>query len=137
MSGGSEPIQILLVEDDELEAELLERRLRRDGLHFALVRVQTAVAMTRALESGRWDIVLSDFNMPGFSGQDALALLRERANDVPFVFVSGVASELAATIARRLGAAEYVTKDDLGRVAPVILQVLGNGRNGGPATTGG
>jgi two-component system cell cycle sensor histidine kinase/response regulator CckA len=124
-----EALQILLVEDDRDDATLLERTLRRDGIEFRLERVETAEAMNAALEAGRWDIVLSDFTMPRFSGLAALELLREKSIDVPFIFVSGTLGEDLAVKAMKLGASDYLLKGNLARLAPAIQREVRE-RNG-------
>jgi two-component system, cell cycle sensor histidine kinase and response regulator CckA len=113
-------LRILLVEDDENDAALVERRLRRDGLAVELQRVDTAEAMRAALAERPWDVVLSDFTMPQFSGLKAFDLLRETARDIPFIFVSGTVGEEVAVRAMKLGAADFLVKADLARLAPAI-----------------
>jgi two-component system cell cycle sensor histidine kinase/response regulator CckA len=122
MSEASRVIRVLLVEDDEDDALLVEARLRRDGLNIETFRVDSAEAMLAALEAKPWDIVLSDYSIPGFSGLMAFDILRTSALDVPFIFVSGTVGEDAAVKAMRLGAADYLLKGDLGRLAPAILR---------------
>ena len=120
MSSTPHLIRILLVEDDQDDATLVERRLRRDGLNFEMERVDTADAMSAALQRQPWDVVLSDFTMPHFSGLHAFALLRERARGIPFIFVSGTVGETIAVKAMKRGAADYLLKGDLARLAPAI-----------------
>ncbi len=122
MGAPSNPIHILLVEDDANDAALVERRLRRDGLAVELQRVDTADAMKAALARRPWDVVLSDFTMPRFSGLKAFDLARSMAHDVPFIFVSGTVGVETAGLAMTLGAADYLLKGDLARLAPAILR---------------
>jgi two-component system cell cycle sensor histidine kinase/response regulator CckA len=124
MSSTPNEIHILLVEDDPADAALVERRLRRDGLLFELERVDTADAMTTALRRQPWDIVLSDFTMPKFSGLKAFDLLRDMARDTPFIFVSGTVGEEVAVKAMKRGAADYLLKGDLARLAPAIQREI-------------
>jgi two-component system cell cycle sensor histidine kinase/response regulator CckA len=120
MGRASNLIRILLIEDDENDAFLVERRLRHDGLAFELERVDTADAMTAALHRQTWDVVLSDFTMPQFSGLKAFDVLRGMEHDIPFIFVSGTVGEDVAVSAMKLGAADYLLKGDLARLAPAI-----------------
>jgi len=83
------PLRVLLVEDSEADAELLAHELKRAGLDVTWERVQSAARLEMALDRGRWDIVVGDNSMPGFSGTEALALVRSRGLDIPFIFVSG------------------------------------------------
>jgi two-component system cell cycle sensor histidine kinase/response regulator CckA len=118
------PIHVLLVEDDAGDAILVERTLRRDGLQAQCERVDTADAMKAALERRPWDVVLSDFTMPRFSGMAAFELLRATARDTPFIFVSGTVGEENAVRAMKLGAADYLLKGQLARLVPAIQREL-------------
>ncbi|MBI4771868.1 MAG: response regulator, partial [Chloroflexi bacterium] len=83
----STPLRVLIVEDSEDDALLLLRELRRGGYASAYERVETPEAMRAALARQPWDIVLSDYSMPHFSGPAALALLQESGLDLPFIIV--------------------------------------------------
>ncbi len=116
----SETVHVLFIEDSEVDAELVERTLRRGGLDVVVERVDTAEAMNEALDHRAWDVILSDFTMPSFSGAAAFALFRTKGIDVPFIFVSGTVGEDAAVDAMKLGASDYLLKDNLARLAPAI-----------------
>jgi PAS domain S-box-containing protein len=111
---------VLLVEDSEDDAELILRELRRGGLSPHWRRVDTAEGMRAALEQERWDVVIADYRMPGFSGLAALRMLKERDVDVPFILASGVIGEEVAVEAMRAGANDYVMKRNLARLRPAI-----------------
>jgi two-component system, cell cycle sensor histidine kinase and response regulator CckA len=113
-------LRVLLVEDSRDDAALLERTLRRDGLNLVVERVETATEMNDALDHRSWDVVLSDFTMPAFSGMAAFDLLRLKALDIPFIFVSGTVGEEVAVKAMKLGASDYFLKGNLARLAPAI-----------------
>ncbi len=113
-------LQVLLVEDSPDDAVFVERALRRHGFDLLLERVETAEGMAAALESRPWDIVLSDFTMPRFSGLAAFDLLRSKALDIPFIFVSGTVGEEVAVHAMKLGASDYLLKGNLARLAPAV-----------------
>ncbi len=115
-------LQVLLVEDSADDAALLERTLRRHGLNCAIERVETAEAMSVALDRPGWDVVLSDFTMPQFSGLAAFDLLKAKALDIPFIFVSGTVGEDAAVNAMKLGASDYLLKGNLTRLAPALAR---------------
>jgi signal transduction histidine kinase len=119
----SETIKILLVEDDALDAELIERALRRGGIRFEVRRVDDRAGYLSALDDGL-DLVLSDYQLPQFDGLSALALLKERCPEVPFILVSGTISEELAVAAMRSGAADYLLKDRLSRLAPAVSGAL-------------
>ena len=118
------PIKLLLIEDSEDDAVLLVEALRATGYEPSWTRVDTAIGLRDALAQGPWDMVLSDFNMPGFSGQEALRIVRELAADVPFVLVSGAIGEETAVEIMRSGARDYVPKDKLDRLLLVVAREL-------------
>src|SRR5258708_2225996 len=92
----SQPLRVLLVDDVEDDALLMVRALRAGGFQPEYKRVDTAEAMVSALADGPWDLVISDYSMPGFNGTAALALFRRSGLDVPFIVVSGTIGEEAA-----------------------------------------
>ena len=117
-------LRILIVEDVAADAELCQRELRRARLKFTAERVDNQVDFERALNEFVPDLILSDFSMPtSFDGLAALDLVRARS-DVPFVFVSGTIGEDRAVDAMRRGATDYVLKDHLNRLAPVIERAM-------------
>jgi two-component system cell cycle sensor histidine kinase/response regulator CckA len=118
------PLRVLLVEDSDDDARLLVRQLGSSGYDVTHRRVDTPDAMQEALDRNIWDIVISDYSMPQFSGTAALSLLQERGLDVPFIFVSGTIGEDVAVAAMRAGASDYVLKDKLKRLVPAIEREL-------------
>jgi signal transduction histidine kinase len=118
------PIRILAVEDSENDARLAMRLLRRAGFTPDLHRVQDLAALQAALLQGPWDAVISDFSMPGFSGLEALNTFRSSGLDIPFIFVSGTIGEETAVVAMKAGASDYVMKDNMSRLAPVLEREL-------------
>ncbi|MHB1311481.1 MAG: PAS domain-containing hybrid sensor histidine kinase/response regulator [Gemmatimonadaceae bacterium] len=118
------PLEILLIEDNADDAELVARELRRAGLTCRLRRAWSVPQLRAALAERRWDLVLCDYSLPGFSGTDALGMVREVDAEVPFIFVSGTIGEAAAVAAMRGGAQDYVLKGDLVRLAPAIEREL-------------
>jgi hypothetical protein len=117
-------LRLLIIEDSEDDALLIVRDLQRAGYAPSYERVDTDAAVRAALTRGPWDVIVSDFNMPRFSGTDALKLLREHDQDTPFIFVSGTIGEDVAVEAMRAGAQDYVTKGNLRRLVPAIEREL-------------
>jgi signal transduction histidine kinase len=117
-------VRLLLVEDNEDDAELILNELRRRGHHPDAVRVESLGALRKAFETGRWDCVLSDFSLPTCNGLDVLRTVRERDPDVPFLFVSGSIGEEVAVAAMRAGAHDYILKDNLTRLEPAVAREL-------------
>ncbi len=117
-------LKVLLVEDSSADETLIVRSLRE--LPFALdhQRVASEDALRAALTDFAPDVILSDFSMPGFSGQHALELVMTHAPDVPFLFVSGTIGEELAIDALRSGAVDYVLKDNLRRLPSAVERAL-------------
>ena len=86
--------------------------------------MDTGEALSAALRTRAWDIVISDNSMPGFSGGEALRVVKQAAPDVPFIVVSGTLSEEHAVDAMRAGASDFVTKSKLHRLAPIVEREL-------------
>src|SRR2546427_818949 len=114
------PLRLLLVEDSEDDARLLVRELTRGGFEPVVERVETASTMRAALDRQPWDVVVGDYSLPHFGGAAALELLRDSGLDVPFIIVSGTIGEEKAVAAMKAGASDYVSKDNLKRLVPVI-----------------
>jgi PAS domain S-box-containing protein len=117
-------LRLLIVEDSENDALLIQREIRGGGFQVAMTRVDTAAEMLTQLRSNTFDLVISDHGLPGSSSEKNLAALRESHFDIPFLIVSGVIGEEAAVAAMRAGASDYLLKDRLGRLVPVIEREL-------------
>jgi PAS domain S-box-containing protein/diguanylate cyclase (GGDEF)-like protein len=120
----TEPLRILLAEDSETDAELVQRELKRGGLDFRIRRVQTEPDFRRELGELRPHLVISDFSMPQFSGRTALAITRESGADTPFIFISGTIGEDVAVDMMKAGADDYVMKNNLARLLPALKREL-------------
>ena len=118
------PLRVLLVEDSADDALLVVSELNRGGYDTEFLRVESAETMREALRSASWEIVLSDYSMPGFSGMAALRILRERDPITPFILISGMLGEEIAVAAMRSGAQDYLLKANLGRLAPAVQREL-------------
>ena len=118
------PLRVLIVEDSPDDAVLLVRELRRGGYEPSYLCVDSAEAVIAALDGQTWDLILCDYTMSGFSGTQALSLVRGHSLDVPFIFVSGTIGEATAVAAMRAGAQDYVVKDNLTRLVPAIEREL-------------
>jgi DNA-binding NtrC family response regulator len=118
------PLSVLIVEDNERDAALLLRELKRGGYEVAHERVDTPEVMSAALERRTWDIVLSDYSMPRFSAPAALAMVKERGLDLPFIIVSGTVGEETAVASLRAGAHDFLVKGSLARLLPAIEREL-------------
>lgn len=113
-------LRLLLVEDSENDTLLLLNHLQRSGYTVDWSRVDTAAALLAALEGGPWDVVLSDDALPQFNGLEALAMVRAKASELPFILVSGTIDESVAATAKEAGVDDYVMKANLEELVPVI-----------------
>jgi len=118
-----EGLKLLLLEDSEDDAALLLRSLGRSFVVDAL-RVESSGEFKEALGERQWDIVITDYSLPSLSGMDVIETVRERDIDIPVIVVSGVAGEETAVSAMRAGASDYILKENVSRLAPVVEREL-------------
>src|SRR5579862_9610698 len=118
------PLQLILVEDNPVDAEIVTRHLKKTGLEFAVHRVQSEPEMVAALSAAAPALIISDFSLPRFDGLRALKIAAERAPNTPFIFVSGTIGEERAIDALRNGATDYVLKTNLSRLSSAIERAL-------------
>src|ERR1035437_7150035 len=118
------PLQVLLIEDSDDDAVLLEIEIRRAGYAPVCHRVETPGALRSARERHNWDLVIADYRLPSFDGLAALALVKEKGLDLPFIIVSGFITEETAVAAMKAGAHDYVMKDKLARLGAAIEREL-------------
>jgi signal transduction histidine kinase len=117
-------LKLLHLEDSALDHELAMVHLARAGLRFEVCRVESEAEFRRQLGEGPWDLVLSDFDLPGFTGLDALQIVKDSAPELPFILVSGQIGEDTAVAAMRSGAADYLLKANLARLAPAVERAV-------------
>ena len=118
------PLRILIIEDYADDALILLREVRLGGYAPTYLRVQTEEELRLALAHGEWDVILSDYRLPGFSGLDALRMVQTMGLDVPFILISGMMGEDLAVEAMRAGCHDYLTKKHLARLVPAIEREL-------------
>lgn len=116
--------RILILEDVASDAELIERELRNADITFISERVGTKEGFSKALTEFEPDIILSDYNLPQFSGLKALRLLKEKNIAVPFILVTGSLSEEVAVECMKEGAADYILKSTLTRLPSAVVSAL-------------
>lgn len=119
-----EMIRLLLVEDDEHDAALIFRELERGGFDVVWRRVASEVDLRNSLARGPWDIIISDFKMPGFDGLRAFQVVQQLRVETPFIFVSGALGEERAVEAMRAGARDYLLKDNLARLSVAVRREI-------------
>ncbi len=117
-------LKLLLLEDSVDDEYLILKAFAREKIPVVHTRVDTRQDFMRALSAKPWDIIISDFNLPGFSGLEALSILQSTGKDIPLIIVSGAIGELTAVEAMRAGADDYLMKDNLSRLVPVVERAL-------------
>jgi len=117
-------LQILHIEDSAEDSELIARLLSDNGFHSDVTRVETRHQVFDAMEKSQFDLILSDFKLPGFDGMRALEIAHALKPETPFVFVSGTIGEETAIESLRNGATDYVLKDRLTRLVPAVKRAL-------------
>ena len=120
-------LRVLMVEDSPPDAELLAHELSRGGYDLTWERVETAGAMKEALERASWDLIVSDYSLPAFSGPAALHVMQSTGRDMPFIIVSGTIGEETAVSALRAGACDFLIKGQLARLLPAVERELREG----------
>ncbi len=112
------------MEDIPTDAELVEYELRSAGIEFTCERVDNRNSFLEALDRFRPEIILSDYSLPGFDGESALSIAREKAPAAPFIFVTGAMGEERAVDLMKSGATDFVLKDRLPRLPLCVKRAL-------------
>lgn len=118
------PLRVLMIEDSSDDTALAVRSLRRGGYKVEFAQVDTLAGTEQAIAEQEWDIVIADHSLPQFSAPEALEYLRARGLDLPFIILSGTITEEIAVMAMKSGAQDFVMKDHLARLAPVVAREL-------------
>lgn len=121
--------RILLIEDSEDDAILLERQLRKGNIDLEMKRICTSSEMKKALSETSWDAIICDYMMPEFTVNDALEIVRSEGVDVPFIIVSGTISDETAVEMMKAGAHDYLTKNNLSRLVPALEREMVEAEN--------
>lgn len=120
----SKLLSVLIIEDSASDAELMIRHLKKAGFDVLHERVESADSLRDALCQQSWEVLLCDFTLPGFDAREALSILQETGRDIPFIVVSGSIGDQTAIELMRTGAQDYLMKNNLARLAPVIEREL-------------
>lgn len=115
----AKPLRVLLVEDSERDAALFKLYLRRGGYDPEVQRVDTRAELAAQLQAGPWDLVVSDFNLPGFDAFAARDVLQASGHDLPFLVLSAVFSP-AVTEQMAAAGIRYVCKYEIRNIIPAI-----------------
>jgi len=117
-------LRILFVEDSAADVELASCELRRGGFDPFIEQVSTAKGMRAALQKNDWDLILCDHTLPQFDSSKALEIFRETGLEIPFIVLSGTDCKIRGAEAMRAGAADYLDKDSLVRLVPIVEREL-------------
>jgi diguanylate cyclase (GGDEF)-like protein/PAS domain S-box-containing protein len=120
----SEPIRILMLEDNAFDAELNQRTLQKGGLNFEIKRVETEASFLESLKKFKPDLVLSDYNLPNYDGFKALQALQLYDQNIPFIFVTGAIGEETSVNMLKQGAVDYILKDRLARLPEAVNRAI-------------
>ncbi len=117
-------LKILILEDVQFDAELMEYELRREGLKFSSERVETEEDFIKGIKEMKPDLILVDHSLPRFDGVSALEIAKEHSPDIPFIFVSGKIGDDFAVDVLKKGATDYVFKNNLSKLVPSVERAL-------------
>jgi PAS domain S-box-containing protein len=118
------PLRLLVIDDSEDDTVLLSRELRRANFDPSVERVSTLLALSEALDQGKWDVVISDFYLPSFTALEALDLLREKGLDLPFIVTAGALGTQLTVAAMKAGAHDYFMKANLEELPAAVEREL-------------
>ncbi len=122
---GEYRLRVLHLEDSDLDHQLTVAHMKRGGLDIDAVRIESEAEFREAINPGqRWHVILSDYNLPGFSGLAALEILKASGRMLPFILLSGEIGEDVAVEAMRNGASDYLLKNNLNRLVPAMLHAV-------------
>lgn len=122
-------LRVLIVEDSKIEAKFIANLLKKNGFDVIHERVETEEDMRASLDEHKWDIIISDYQMPDFDGMRALKVFQEYELDVPFILVSGKIGEETAVDLMKMGAHDYIMKGNNARLIPAIKSHLQEAAN--------
>ncbi|MDX2302213.1 MAG: response regulator [Microscillaceae bacterium] len=117
-------IKILLIEDSEDDAMLIQREFIKSQIVQVCTRIETKERLIEMLHRENWDIVISDYTLPQLDGLTALHLVNQISPGLPFILVSGKVGEELAVEVMKAGADDYIMKDNLKRLAPAVLRAI-------------
>jgi signal transduction histidine kinase/CheY-like chemotaxis protein len=123
------PLRILLLEDNNRDAELIQELFEADHFVCDITRAQTRAEFVAGLQDAGIDLILADYKLPSFDGLSALKLALDARADLPFIFVSGSLGEEVAIEALKIGATDYVVKSRLSRLVPSVQRALREARD--------
>jgi two-component system cell cycle sensor histidine kinase/response regulator CckA len=128
MKPAREPLRVLIIEHDPVDAELELATLERAGFEVTSTVLGTRGELEARLGESEFDIVLADYRLPGWTGMDAFNALRARGLDTPFIFVTGTMGEERAVESLLQGVADYILKTNLARLPVAVRRAVGDAK---------
>lgn len=125
----NEPMRVLIIEDTDDDAILMMREVKREYKDTIFRHVDSAEGLEDALTSSSWDIILSDYSLPGFDALQALEIVHQHRLDIPVIIVSGTVSEDVAVAAMRAGAVDFFSKGKIQRLVPAMNREIRDAQN--------
>ena len=122
MQGQERKLNLLIIDDSVDDVFLIRHTLKKAGIKFTSTHVETAQDLKNTLATQDWDVVITDHHMNGFSSEDAIQIIRDYDQKLPVIIVSGEIAEETAISAMHSGAQDFVMKDNLARLVPVIMR---------------
>ena len=121
-------LRFILIEDSDDDVILLLRALKREGFQPDFRQVKTAHDLRKTLIESPWDLIISDYHLPGFEAPEALKIVQELDLDIPFIVVSGTIGEKSAVGMMKAGANDYIMKGNLTRLGEAIRREIREGQ---------
>ena len=119
-----DPYRILHLEDNPVDAMVIQSQLASSVLNFEILQIETQADYISALENESFALILADYSLPFFDGLSALRMAREKCRNTPFIVISGAIGDDLAVETLKMGATDYVLKNCLGRLVPVITRAI-------------
>ncbi len=116
-------LRILHIEDDPIEALLVQEMLEVAGFELEMVHASSRAEFFSAIQAGQFDVILSDNNLPGFSGEAALIVCRKECPTIPFIVLSGDSDEKEVSAKLKAGARAYIIKYDLALLVAALREM--------------
>ena len=117
-------LSVLIIDDSLDDAELIANELEQNGYDLFWQCIDTRECFLNLIDQYKWDLIISDFNNPGFNALEALDQINEIQLELPFIVVSGVIDEKTAISIMKAGADDFVMKDNLEKLLPVVKREL-------------
>src|SRR5579871_2444404 len=128
MAGDTATLRALILDDARDDAELILHELKKNGFTIEATIVSERDTFTAAVSQDTFDIILSDYPLPGWTGLDALGIVKSTGRDIPFLLITGTLGEEAAVECIKQGVSDYVLKDNLERLPLALNRSLNEKR---------